>query len=171
MRALRGEEPPDARAAFPLKATLHAKTVETVPAEQATRSHHGGSVRVHKATYSANSPSEDRSTLALGDDFIFAGVWDGARSLPRPRLRPAAPPLTRVALARAGHGGTPCSEFVEGAAFGKPPALPSVLRSGLLSVGGGGLCCAQRRSLRASRRAAATPRRGPTATRASTAAS
>ena len=78
MRALRGEEPPDARAAFPLKATLHAKTVETVPAEQATRSHHGGSVRVHKATYAANAPSEDRSTLALGEDFIFAGVWDGA---------------------------------------------------------------------------------------------
>ena len=91
MRALRGEEPADARAAFPLKATLHAKTAEPLPAEQATRSHHGGSVRVHKATYAANAPSEDRSTLALGEDFIFAGVWDGARSLPRPRLRPAAP--------------------------------------------------------------------------------
>ena len=98
MRALRGEEPADARAAFPLKATLHAKTAEPLPAEQATHSHHGGSIRMHKATYAANAPSEDRSTLALGDDFIFAGVWDGARFpalLPRPPTRRAA--LIRVA--------------------------------------------------------------------------
>ena len=128
MRALRGEEPADAGAAFPLKATLHAKTVETVPAEQATRSHHGGSVRVHKATYAANAPSEDRSTLALGEDFIFAGVWDGASRVPgpaAPRRAPTGsdPPHRRIRV--AGHGGTPCSEFVEGAAFGKPPALLS----------------------------------------------
>ena len=103
MRALRGEEPADAGAAFPLKATLHAKTVETVPAEQATRSHHGGSVRVHKATYAANAPSEDRSTLALGEDFIFAGVWDGAfraLSCRAPRLRPAARAAHSSGIAR-----------------------------------------------------------------------
>ena len=126
MRALRGEEPADARPAFPLKATLHAKTVEPVPAEQATRSHHGGSVRVHKATYAANAPSEDRSTLALGEDFIFAGVWDGAHPFPAaPQAPTRRTALIRVA-SRAGHGGTPCSEFVEGAAFGKAarPAFP-----------------------------------------------
>ena len=36
-----------------------------------------GSVRLYKATYPANDPSEDRSTLVVGDDFVFAGVWDG----------------------------------------------------------------------------------------------
>ncbi len=91
---------------------------------------------------------------------------------------PAAPPPTRrtahsSGIARAGHGGTPCSEFVEGAAFGKPAALPSHGRAGERAAerGGRGALLPQRRSLRASRRAAATPRRGPTATRASTAAS
>ena len=30
-----------------------------------------------RATYQANAPSEDRSTVVVGEDFIFAGVWDG----------------------------------------------------------------------------------------------
>jgi hypothetical protein len=34
-------------------------------------------VRIFKGTYAANDPNEDRNTLAVGDDFIFAGVWDG----------------------------------------------------------------------------------------------
>jgi glutathione S-transferase len=32
---------------------------------------------LHKSTYPANAPSEDRSTLVVGDGFIFTGVWDG----------------------------------------------------------------------------------------------
>ena len=51
-----------------------------------------GTVKIHKATYEANNPSEDRSTVVVGKDFVFCGVWDG-------------------------HGGTPCSEFVEKEAF------------------------------------------------------
>ena len=40
--------------------------------------------RVYKATYEANDPSEDRSTLALDLDAgqIFAGVWDGHGGAP-----------------------------------------------------------------------------------------
>ena len=41
-----------------------------------------------RATYAANAPSEDRSTVVVGEDFIFAGVWDG-------------------------HGGTSASDFVQ----------------------------------------------------------
>jgi serine/threonine protein phosphatase PrpC len=32
---------------------------------------------IHKSTYPANAPSEDRSTLVIGDGFLFGGVWDG----------------------------------------------------------------------------------------------
>eukprot|EP00977_Amphora_coffeiformis_P017066 scaffold5479_cov199-Amphora_coffeaeformis.AAC.5 len=39
-----------------------------------------------RATYAANAPSEDRSTVVVGDTFLFAGVWDG-------------------------HGGTPAAEY------------------------------------------------------------
>jgi serine/threonine protein phosphatase PrpC len=37
----------------------------------------GGAVQVYKGTYAANDPNEDRSTVAIGEDFVFAGVWDG----------------------------------------------------------------------------------------------
>ena len=30
-----------------------------------------------RATYAANAPSEDCSTVVVGKDYIFAGVWDG----------------------------------------------------------------------------------------------
>eukprot|EP00977_Amphora_coffeiformis_P020993 scaffold8693_cov135-Amphora_coffeaeformis.AAC.2 len=43
---------------------------------------------LHRATYAANDPSEDRSTVVVGEDFIFAGVWDG-------------------------HGGTSAAEFTQ----------------------------------------------------------
>jgi len=52
----------------------------------------GGNIRVYKSTYPANDPSEDRSTVAIGEDFIFAGVWDG-------------------------HGGVACSSFAEDKVF------------------------------------------------------
>lgn len=34
-------------------------------------------VGLSKATYWANDPSEDRSTVAYGRNFVFTGVWDG----------------------------------------------------------------------------------------------
>ena len=34
-------------------------------------------VTLHRSTYQANDPSEDRSTVVVGQDFVFAGVWDG----------------------------------------------------------------------------------------------
>jgi hypothetical protein len=37
----------------------------------------GAVVRLFKASYPANAPSEDRSTLAVARGFVFAGVWDG----------------------------------------------------------------------------------------------
>uniref|UniRef100_A0A7S3LHS8 Calmodulin n=1 Tax=Amphora coffeiformis TaxID=265554 RepID=A0A7S3LHS8_9STRA len=49
-------------------------------------------VHIHKATYEANDPTEDRSTIVVGEDFLFAGVWDG-------------------------HGGMQCSEFTQSTVF------------------------------------------------------
>ena len=49
-------------------------------------------VRLFRATYEANDPSEDRSTVVIGEDFLFAGVWDG-------------------------HGGWQCSEYVQNTIF------------------------------------------------------
>lgn len=37
----------------------------------------GGKIKLYKSTYPANDPSEDRSTLVIGEDFLFCGVWDG----------------------------------------------------------------------------------------------
>ena len=50
---------------------------EVIPPGFNTRQVNGGTVRIFKSTYAANDPNEDRNTLAVGDDFIFAGVWDG----------------------------------------------------------------------------------------------
>jgi serine/threonine protein phosphatase PrpC len=75
-----------------LKATCTALSVEPLPDAAATVTHSGGTLRVHKATYDGNDPSEDRSTVVIGEDFVFCGVWDG-------------------------HGGTPCSEYIETHAF------------------------------------------------------
>lgn len=49
-------------------------------------------VRLFRATYETNDPSEDRSTVVIGEDFLFAGVWDG-------------------------HGGWQCSEYVQNTIF------------------------------------------------------
>jgi hypothetical protein len=78
--------------AFTLVPSLTSPTAESLPAEQSLVQHAGGTIRLHKSTYAANAPSEDRSTVVLGDGFVFAGVWDG-------------------------HGGTPCSDYIESAAF------------------------------------------------------
>lgn len=48
-----------------------------IPPETATCQVGPGTARIFKSTYAANDPNEDRNTLAVGDDFIFAGVWDG----------------------------------------------------------------------------------------------
>ena len=78
--------------AFVLTPTHESPTAAALPAEHSLLRHPGGKVRIYKSTYEANAPSEDRSTVVIGADFIFAGVWDG-------------------------HGGTTCSEHVERAAF------------------------------------------------------
>ena len=75
-----------------LKPTCTALSTDALPSKSAVLKHSGGTVRVHKATYDGNEPSEDRSTVVLGPDFIFCGVWDG-------------------------HGGTLCSDFIETHAF------------------------------------------------------
>ncbi len=72
-----------------LKAEHFLKTNDEIPADARVVSKWcGGTIKLHKSTYEANDPSEDRSTLAVGDDFVFCGVWDG-------------------------HGGTACSSFSE----------------------------------------------------------
>ena len=43
----------------------------------------GGKIKLYKSTYPANDPSEDRSTLVIGDDFLWCGVWDGAQPASR----------------------------------------------------------------------------------------
>ena len=48
----------------------------------------GGTAAVYRATYAANDPNEDRHTVVIGEDFLFAGVWDG-------------------------HGGCECSDYTE----------------------------------------------------------
>ena len=58
------------------RAVLYTRD-EVIPPEHSTCSMGGGTVRLFKGTYAANDPNEDRNTLAVGDDFIFAGVWDG----------------------------------------------------------------------------------------------
>ena len=47
---------------------------------------------LHKATYEANDPIEDRSSVVIGQDFVFAGIWDG-------------------------HGGPQCAEFTQQTVF------------------------------------------------------
>lgn len=37
----------------------------------------GARVRVFKGVHAANDPCEDRHTVVHGNDFLFAGVWDG----------------------------------------------------------------------------------------------
>jgi hypothetical protein len=72
-----------------LKPTHFLKTNDRIPTDTRLVSNWcGGTIKLHKATYEANDPSEDRSTLAVGEDFLFCGVWDG-------------------------HGGTACSDFSE----------------------------------------------------------
>ena len=63
---------------------LNTKTVlytddEVVPAElrSCRVGQAGGAARIFKSTYAANDPNEDRNTLAIGESFLFAGVWDG----------------------------------------------------------------------------------------------
>jgi glutathione S-transferase len=76
-----------------LDATGFFKTLDPMTPEATTITIAPGSTVVtHKSTYAANDPSEDRSTVAVGDDFIFTGVWDG-------------------------HGGTPASEYSETKVF------------------------------------------------------
>lgn len=58
------------------RAVLYTRD-EVIPPEHSACSMGGGTVRIFKGTYAANDPNEDRNTLAVGDDFIFAGVWDG----------------------------------------------------------------------------------------------
>ena len=74
---------------MPLAADLFLRTLDPLPAEQSRRALSADTtVVLHKGTYPANAPSEDRSTLCAGDGFVFTGVWDG-------------------------HGGTPCSTYAE----------------------------------------------------------
>eukprot|EP00977_Amphora_coffeiformis_P005350 scaffold1143_cov177-Amphora_coffeaeformis.AAC.6 len=47
---------------------VHEKTPEVEPFPHVT---------LHRGTYAANQPSEDRSTVVVGQDFIWAGVFDG----------------------------------------------------------------------------------------------
>ena len=94
LRVVRGDKP-QANPVSPLVLTpaLTSHTSDVIPVDEAVLQHRGGKVRIHKATYGANAPSEDRSTVVAGEDFIFCGVWDG-------------------------HGGTAASEHVENEAFG-----------------------------------------------------
>ena len=65
-------------------------TADEIPAAL-RRLHHarsGQTLRVYKSDYPANAPSEDRHTLAIATDSVFAGVWDG-------------------------HGNGSCAEFVD----------------------------------------------------------
>jgi len=59
-------------------------------------------VFLSRSTYEANDPSEDRSTVVIGDGFIFAGVWDG-------------------------HGGTSASNYTQSHVF---PNFRSAIESG-----------------------------------------
>ena len=61
-----------------LNSNLFLKTEEPVPASMnVVPASASTSLVLHKSTYPANAPSEDRSTLVVGDGYIFSGVWDG----------------------------------------------------------------------------------------------
>ena len=58
---------------------LFLKTEEPIPSGATlVENWNAGKIKLYKHTYPANDPSEDRSTLVVGDDFLFCGVWDGA---------------------------------------------------------------------------------------------
>ena len=59
---------------------LFLKTEEPIPSGATlVENWNAGKIKLYKHTYPANDPSEDRSTLVVGDDFLFCGVWDGAQ--------------------------------------------------------------------------------------------
>lgn len=61
-----------------LNEKLFLTTDEPIPAEaNLVENWCGGKIKLYKSTYPANDPSEDRSTLVIGEDFLFCGVWDG----------------------------------------------------------------------------------------------
>ena len=62
-----------------LSPKLFLKTEEPIPSGATlVENWNAGKIKLYKHTYPANDPSEDRSTLVVGDDFLFCGVWDGA---------------------------------------------------------------------------------------------
>ena len=66
-----------------LKEKHFLTTDEPIPAGAAlVENWCGGKIKLYKSTYPANDPSEDRSTLVIGEDFLFCGVWDG-KGIPR----------------------------------------------------------------------------------------
>ena len=57
---------------------VNLSTTDEVPEHLRSLECDGWHVDVHKSTYPANNPSEDRSSIVFtGNDSIFAGVWDG----------------------------------------------------------------------------------------------
>ena len=69
------ENPPELQDAMP-EQLLNVKYLLTVD-EDTPEIDPFDNMTLHRATYAANDPSEDRSTVVVGEDFIFAGVWDG----------------------------------------------------------------------------------------------
>eukprot|EP01048_Picozoa_sp_COSAG05_P006660 COSAG05_NODE_442_length_9803_cov_28.091921_8_plen_155_part_00 len=76
---------------MPLGASAHMAvvldTADEIPEHLRSLECDGWHVDVHKSTYPANNPSEDRSSLVFTeDDSIFTGVWDGHGMLAPPLL-------------------------------------------------------------------------------------
>ncbi len=52
-------------------------TEDASPMEKVSFQRQRRTARIAKATYGANAPNEDRHTVAVGTECLFAGVWDG----------------------------------------------------------------------------------------------
>ena len=52
-------------------------TGDPSPTEKVSFRRQRRTARIAKATYGANDPNEDRHTVAVGTECLFAGVWDG----------------------------------------------------------------------------------------------
>jgi len=67
--------------ALPLRPKCALLTEQEIPDDYKTvpagRQGGGGQILLSRSTYAANKPSEDRSTVVVGDGFVFAGVYDG----------------------------------------------------------------------------------------------
>jgi serine/threonine protein phosphatase PrpC len=72
-----GREPPVVEVGPCAPTVLHTGDAIPIAMRRVRHARSGQTLRVYKSDYPANDPSEDRHSVAIADDSVFAGVWDG----------------------------------------------------------------------------------------------